>query len=57
MISISLQSHVFFISEFRVNRTESEFRELNRRAMMLKKILSSIPDQIENRQKFLETIK
>lgn len=45
------------ISEFRVSRTEEPFRELNRRASSLKKILSRIPDEIYDRKSFLETIK
>ena len=35
----------------------SEFRELNLRAKQLKKILSRIPDEINDRKAFLETIK
>lgn len=35
----------------------NEFRELNLRAKQLKKILSRIPDEINDRKAFLETIK
>lgn len=43
--------------EFRIARTEEPFRELNLRSSNLKKILSRIPDEIDNRRKFLDTIK
>lgn len=35
----------------------SEFRELTMRARQLKRILSKIPDEINDRKAFLETIK
>jgi programmed cell death protein 10 len=35
----------------------SEFKELNLRAKQLKNILSRIPDEINDRKAFLETIK
>lgn len=44
-------------SEFQVTRQEEPFRNLNDRALSLKKILSRIPDEIYDRKKFLETIK
>jgi len=43
--------------EFRTNRTEDAFQELNRKSASLKKILSRIPDEITDRKTFLETIK
>ncbi|XP_014676176.1 PREDICTED: programmed cell death protein 10-A-like [Priapulus caudatus] len=43
--------------EFLVNRGETAFKELNYRAVTLKKILSCIPDEINDRKAFLETIK
>jgi len=45
------------MEELTLNRTEGPFLDLNMRAMALKKILSKIPSQINNRQAFLETIK
>ena len=45
------------MEELTLNRPEGPFLELNMRAMALKKILSKIPSQINNRQAFLETIK
>lgn len=47
----------FDFSEFQVTRQEEPFRNLNDRALTLKKILSRIPDEIYDRKKFLETIK
>jgi len=44
-------------NEFKVSRTEEPFKDLNIRSSNLKKILSRIPDEIYNRQSFLETIK
>lgn len=43
--------------EFKITRPEPRFRELNQRAIGLKKILSKIPDQIYDRKLFLEAIK
>lgn len=43
--------------EFVVNRPEMAFKELNHRSATLKKILSRIPDEINDRKAFLETIK
>ena len=45
------------MEELTLTRPEGPFLELNMRAMALKKILSKIPSQINNRQAFLETIK
>jgi len=39
------------------NRSEVEFRNFNKAAVALKKILSKIPDEISDRKKFLDTIK
>ncbi|CAH0382454.1 unnamed protein product [Bemisia tabaci] len=44
-------------AEYRLNRSEDAFQELNRKSSSLKKILSRIPDEIMDRKTFLETIK
>lgn len=43
--------------EYRLNRTEDAFQELNKKSASLKRILSRIPDEITDRKTFLETIK
>lgn len=43
--------------EYRLNRSEDAFQELNKKSAALKKILCRIPDEITDRQTFLETIK
>lgn len=43
--------------EYKLNRTEDSFQELNRKSVALKRILSRIPDEISDRRTFLETIK
>ncbi|KAG5898962.1 hypothetical protein JTB14_004682 [Gonioctena quinquepunctata] len=43
--------------EYRLNRSEDAFQELNRKSASLKRILSRIPDEITDRKTFLETIK
>lgn len=43
--------------EYRLNRSEDAFQELNRKSATLKKILSRIPDEINDRKTFLEIIK
>lgn len=51
---------VFFavlVNEYRLTRTEEPFQELNRKSVALKVILSRIPDEIQDRKTFLETIK
>lgn len=48
---------IILVSEFKIARQEEPFRELNLRSSNLKKILSRIPDEIDNRRKFLDTIK
>lgn len=45
------------IVEYRLNRSEDAFQELNKKSAALKKILSRIPDEITDRKTFLETIK
>lgn len=44
-------------TELHIHRSEVEFRNFNKCAVALKKILSKIPDEISDRKKFLETIK
>lgn len=41
----------------RVRRPEEPFQELNKKCAALKRILSRIPDEINQRATFLETIK
>ena len=43
--------------EYRLNRSEDAFQELNKKSASLKRILSRIPDEITDRRTFLETIK
>eukprot|EP00058_Branchiostoma_floridae_P008294 XP_002593782.1 hypothetical protein BRAFLDRAFT_245780 [Branchiostoma floridae] len=43
--------------EYSLHRPEREFVRLNDRARTLKQILSKIPDEINDRSKFLQTIK
>lgn len=43
--------------EAELTRNETPFPEINERTTKLKKILGRIPDEIEDRKKFLETIK
>lgn len=53
-----LFDHVFLlVIEYRLNRTEDAFQELNKKSAALKRILSRIPDEISDRRTFLETIK
>ena len=47
----------FDFSEQRIRRTEEPFQDLNKKCSALKKILSRIPDEINHRTTFLETIK
>ncbi len=43
--------------DYRSNRPEEPFQELNKKSVALKRILSRIPDEIADRKTFLETIK
>ncbi len=43
--------------EQKCKRPEEPFQDLNRKTSSLKKILSRIPDEINDRKTFLETIK
>ncbi|KAI6654371.1 Programmed cell death protein 10-like [Oopsacas minuta] len=43
--------------EFTLTRTETEFRYLNQRSKALRTTLSRIPEQIQDRSRFLQTIK
>ncbi|KAH8276956.1 hypothetical protein KR026_002935 [Drosophila bipectinata] len=47
----------YAVNEYRLTRTEEPFQELNRKSVALKVILSRIPDEINDRKTFLETIK
>ncbi|GAB6019810.1 hypothetical protein CHUAL_001352 [Chamberlinius hualienensis] len=54
---LRLQGSVSDSDEFRSTRMDEPFQELNKKAAALKKILSRIPDEINDRKTFLETIK
>lgn len=43
--------------DYTVRRTEEPFQELNKKSVGLRRILSRIPDEIDDRRTFLETIK
>lgn len=43
--------------EYLIERPEQEFQDLNEKARALKQILSKIPDEINDRVRFLQTIK
>ncbi|XP_044266491.1 programmed cell death protein 10 isoform X2 [Tribolium madens] len=54
---LRLQGAATESDEYRLNRSEDAFQELNRKSAALKRILSRIPDEINDRKTFLETIK
>lgn len=54
---LRLQGGVADADEYKSSRSEDAFQELNKKASSLKKILSRIPDEINDRKTFLETIK
>lgn len=54
-VFLKLLHFFYLILEYFIKR--SEFKELNLRAKQLKNILSKIPDEINDRKAFLETIK
>lgn len=54
---LRLQANIPEIEEQRCRRLDEPFQELNRKTFALKKILSRIPDEIDDRKVFLETIK
>ncbi|KAL7879323.1 hypothetical protein SRHO_G00015770 [Serrasalmus rhombeus] len=45
------------VEEYLIERPEQEFQDLNEKARALKQILSKIPDEINDRVRFLQTIK
>uniref|UniRef100_A0A8C6VUQ7 Programmed cell death 10b n=1 Tax=Nothobranchius furzeri TaxID=105023 RepID=A0A8C6VUQ7_NOTFU len=45
------------VEEFMIDRPEQEFQDVNEKARALKHILSKIPDEINDRVRFLQTIK
>ncbi|MEQ2196507.1 Programmed cell death protein 10-A, partial [Xenoophorus captivus] len=45
------------VEEFMISRPGQEFQDLNEKARALKQILSKIPDEINDRVRFLQTIK
>lgn len=46
-----------YFTEYIIERQEQEFQDLNEKARALKHILSKIPDEINDRVRFLQTIK
>ncbi|XP_013782896.1 programmed cell death protein 10-like [Limulus polyphemus] len=54
---LKLQGNIPETEEYKSTRSEDAFQELNKKAYSLKKILSRIPDEINDRKTFLETIK
>ncbi|KAB0373158.1 hypothetical protein FD755_014817 [Muntiacus reevesi] len=45
------------VEEYMIEQPEPEFQDLNKKAQTLKQILSKIPDEINDRVRFLQTIK
>ena len=45
------------VEQYMIKRPEPEFQNLNEKAQALKQILGKIPDEINDRVRFLQTIK
>lgn len=54
---LKLQGNSPEFEEYRIKRQEEPFQDLNKKAVALRRILSRIPDEINDRKTFLETIK
>ncbi|RWS14284.1 Programmed cell death protein 10-like protein [Dinothrombium tinctorium] len=54
---LRLQGNTPEFEEYRIRRTEEPFQDLNKKSVALRKILARIPDEINDRKTFLETIK
>ncbi|RWS31059.1 programmed cell death protein 10-like isoform X2 [Leptotrombidium deliense] len=54
---LRLQGNSPEFEEYRIRRGEEPFQDLNKKSVALRKILARIPDEINDRKTFLETIK
>ncbi|MXQ86323.1 hypothetical protein E5288_WYG003115 [Bos mutus] len=52
-----LQMTVDDVEEYMIKQPESEFQDLNEKAHALKQILGKIPDETNDRVRFLQTVK